>query len=87
MVHNCPVMDWNDDLQCVVNNKVPKRWVQMSFKSMKPLSEWMYQVQQKMNYIRNWVLNTQPMCIDVSMMMNPKTFFMCVKQCSIRKNW
>lgn len=42
MVNNCPVMDWNDDLQCVVNNNVPKRWVQMSFKSMKPLSEWMY---------------------------------------------
>lgn len=87
MLNQFNTMNWSNDFECLANNKVPQGWIRRSIKTIKPLPQWMMKVERKMNYMRNWVKNGQPMCIDISMLINPNTFFMCIKQCCIRKNW
>lgn len=77
---------YSNEMECLINNQVPNHWKHRTIKSMKPLMEWMMELCCKVNYMKNWIENGQPHCIELNMLMNPEAFFMCMKEWYQRKH-
>ena len=80
-IQNC--QPWNriqDFAECIMNNQVHPRWSNAYYVSTKPLMPWMMELNERVCYIRNWIDNGMPKCVDMCMLINPRALMVCLKQ-------
>ena len=44
----------------LLNNMVPEMWKTVSYPSLKPLSSWTIDLQQRISFLRDWLINGKP---------------------------
>jgi len=56
------------------NNQVPNSWTKVGYLSMKPLSSWFKDMLLRVEFMRNWLENGNPMCYWFSAFFFPHGF-------------
>jgi len=56
------------------NNQVPKNWTKVGYLSLKPLSSWYKDLEDRVVFMRSWLDNGNPMCYWFSAFFFPHGF-------------
>lgn len=60
----------SEELELIANslfdNQVPKIWDQKGFLSMKPLASWTEDLNNRINFLQDWIDNGTPKCFWIS---------------------
>jgi len=68
----------SDDLEKLVNslydNQVPKIWADKGFLSLKPLGSWIEDLNDRINFLNNWVNSGTPNVFWISGFFFPQAF-------------
>lgn len=67
------------------NNQVPKSWTKVGYLSMKPLSSWFKDLLLRVEFMRNWLENGNPMCYWFSAFFFPHGFMTGILQTHARR--
>lgn len=68
------------------NNQVPKMWANKGFLSLKPLSSWFQDLQERITFLSSWIVNGTPKVFWVSGFFFPQAFFTGTLQNYARKH-
>lgn len=69
----------------MLNNQVPDSWTKVSYLSMKPLSSWIKDLNARVNFMRDWLVNGPPKVFWLSGFFFPQGFLTGVLQTNARK--
>lgn len=72
----------------MMNNEVPFRWTEekgCGFLSIKPLSNWMLDLNDRMDFLKKWEAQGTPFCYWLSGFFFPQAFLTGIKQNYARK--
>ena len=69
----------------IQNNRVPKNWEKVAYPSLKPLSSWYKDLQQRVSVLENWLKNGNTPCYWISGFFFPQGFLTGVLQTHARK--
>ena len=72
--------------QSLVNNQQPGLWIRVGYPSLKTLGSWFTDFCGRLEFIRNWVLNSVPSCYWISCFFFPQGFLTSVLQNYSRSN-
>jgi dynein heavy chain, axonemal len=72
-----------DDL---VDNKVPKIWKDLSYVSLKPLSSWIVDLNERIDFMRNWATKGHPTSYWLAGFFFPNGFMTATLQTHARKH-
>jgi len=82
----------NDELEkmglTLMNNEIPQNWTEENgcgFLSIKPLSNWINDLRDRIDFLKDWELNGTPMCFWLSGFFFPQGFLTGIKQNYSRK--
>lgn len=67
----------------MLNNEVPPRWTEekgCGFLSIKPLSNWISDLINRIDFLKNWELNGTPICFWMSGFFFPQAFLTGIRQ-------
>jgi len=67
------------------NNQVPKSWAKVGYLSLKPLSSWFKDLLVRVEFMRNWLENGNPMCYWFSAFFFPHGFMTGILQTHARR--
>ena len=67
-------------------NRVPSNWARVSFPSLKPLASWMNDLQERVQFMRQWALRGHPPCFWLAGFFFPHGFMTGVLQTYARKH-
>ena len=70
----------------LLNNRVPENWRAVSYPSLKPLASWMGDLEERVNFMRNWASNGHPACFWLAGFFFPHGFITGVLQTYARKH-
>lgn len=70
----------------MLNNQVPKTWEKVGFLSLKPLASWINDLKNRVESMREWLINGNPICFWMSGMFFPQGFLTGVLQTHARKH-
>ncbi|MCQ2815680.1 MAG: hypothetical protein MJ252_00290 [archaeon] len=80
----------NDELEsivnCFYNNLVPKKWIDKGFLSMKPLMSWVADLNERINFFKDWYEKGTPVCFALSKFSFPQAFITGTLQNFARKH-
>lgn len=74
-------MMFNDFL----NNKVPQMWVKVGYPSLKPLSSWVHDLLQRLEFVSNWLYHGPPDSYWLPAFFFPQGFMTATLQTYARK--
>jgi len=69
----------------MVNNTVPTPWSKAAYPSLKPLASWIKDLYARIDFIRGWLINGQPICYWISGLYFPQGFMTGMLQTNSRK--
>jgi len=69
----------------IQNNQVPELWSKVGFASLKPLATWVIDLQFRMTFMRDWLLNGQPLTFALQVFYFPQGFLTGALQNHSRK--
>jgi len=69
----------------MLNNEVPKNWKEVAYPSLKPLSSWIEDLGQRIDFMRKWATSGHPPCFWLAGFIFPHGFFTGVLQTFARK--
>ncbi len=46
--------------QSFLNNKVPSNWAEIAYPSLKPLSSWIENLKERIEFFKKWLINGKP---------------------------
>lgn len=72
----------------MINNEIPSSWTEENgcgFLSIKPLSGWMADLKDRIEFLRDWENNGTPVCFWMSGFFFPQAFLTGIKQNYARK--
>lgn len=58
----------------LLKNQIPPNWQQVSYPSLKPLSSWIKDLNFRVEFMRNWLINNHPPCYWLSGFFFPHGF-------------
>ena len=61
-------------------NKVPKNWAKVAFPSLKPLTSWMRDLKERVDFIRSWLMDGNTNSYWLSSFFFPQGFLTGVLQ-------
>jgi dynein heavy chain len=44
----------------LLNNQVPKSWEYVAYPSLKPLASWLKDLNERVNFMSQWLINSNP---------------------------
>ena len=44
----------------LLNNQVPKSWESVAYPSLKPLASWLKDLNERVNFMSQWLINSNP---------------------------
>ncbi|KRX08296.1 P-loop containing nucleoside triphosphate hydrolase [Pseudocohnilembus persalinus] len=77
--------DLDDMYLAFLNNQLPPIWKKVSYASLKPLSGWFKDLIERVDMMRNWLVNGNPSCYWISGFYFPQGFLTGVLQTHSRK--
>ena len=79
----------NEELDSIVtslyNNQVPKIWITSGFLSLKPLMSWLTDLNERIDFFKDWYENGTPKCFCISRFSFPQAFLTGTLQNYARK--
>eukprot|EP00826_Nyctotherus_ovalis_P007370 TRINITY_DN11830_c0_g1_i3.p1 TRINITY_DN11830_c0_g1~~TRINITY_DN11830_c0_g1_i3.p1 ORF type:complete len:505 (-),score=94.23 TRINITY_DN11830_c0_g1_i3:62-1576(-) len=78
--------DLDEIAQSISHNIVPSLWYTHAYPSLKPLSSWMKDLEERMGFLEYWVKEGHPSKFKLSVFFNPESFLAALKQNYARKN-
>jgi len=63
---------------CFLNNQVPANWVEVAYPSLKPLSSWVQDLIDRVEFIRDWLKNDKPPSYWLAAFFFPQGFLTAV---------
>jgi dynein heavy chain, axonemal len=69
----------------IQNGLVPQVWENVAYPSLKPLMSWFNDLRLRCEFMRNWLLNGQPICFWISGFFFPQGFLTGTLQTHSRK--
>ena len=70
----------------LLNNNVPAMWANKAYPSLKPLSSWIKDLRNRIDFMQNWVINGNPMHYWLPGFFYPQGFLTAVRQSYARDN-
>lgn len=70
----------------LMKNRVPENWIKVSYPTLKPLSSYMTDLTDRMQFMRQWVLHGHPSCFWLAGFFFPHGFITGVLQTYARKH-
>merc|ERR1719421_1133173 len=67
-------------------NMVPDGWVGISFLSLKPLTAWMKDLNQRVSFMKDWSINDNPIAFWISGLFFPQAYLTATLQNFARAN-
>ena len=52
----------DDMMNSLLKNQVPKNWQEVAYPSLKPLSSWILDLQQRVSFMKEWGSSGHPAC-------------------------
>jgi len=77
--------DMDDMYQSMLNNKVPEIWVNHAYPSLKPLSSWVENLTQRIEFLRMWLAKGKPEAFWLPSFFFPQGFLTALLQSYSRK--
>jgi dynein heavy chain len=68
-----------------MNNQVPESWVAVAYPSLKPLASWIRDLNDRVQFMQEWLTHGNPNCYWVSGLYFPQGFLTGVLQTHARK--
>ena len=68
-----------------INNKIPEFWKSHSFISSLSLTEFLINLNKRIEYIKNWASNDHPKCFDLRYLFSPSGLLLAYKLRMLRK--
>jgi dynein heavy chain len=60
----------NDEIEAIMtsllDNKIPTKWLKNSYPSLKPMSSYVSDLQERILWLNNWINNDMPICFWIS---------------------
>jgi dynein heavy chain len=69
----------------LMNSQVPAIWHKISYPSLKPLGSWMRDLNRRVAFMSNWLMNGNPACYWISGFFYPQSFITGVLQTHSRR--
>ena len=70
---------------CFLINKVPNNWAAAAYPSLKPLGSWIKDLEARIKFMRNWLINGQPIVFSIPFFFFPQGFMTGALQNHSRK--